>query len=85
MRTTRLREHSAAQCHVIEEGNKIHFISYVTRVITITRENGKRFVECTGTYSKTTIKQIGWFLREYAPDLSYYQMKDIVGKGAVEI
>lgn len=40
-------------------------------------------MECTGTYSATTRKQMAWFLKEYAPDLTYYDMKAIVGKGAV--
>lgn len=40
-------------------------------------------VECTGTYSQTTRKQIGWFLKEYMPHLNYFDMKSIVGKGMV--
>lgn len=82
MRVTRLNNHKSAQCHVIESENRIDFISYTTRVISIFWENGKRMVECTGTYSRTTARQITWFLREYAPDLNYYQMKEIAG-GAV--
>ena len=30
-------------------------------------------------------KQIGYFLKEYAPDLCYYDMKKIVGEGEVEM
>lgn len=33
------------------------------------------FVECTGTYSRTTAKQITWFLREYFPTLSLRNMR----------
>ena len=83
MRKTRLSNHASAQCHVIESENRIDFISYTTRVITIFWENGKRWIECTGTYSATTRKQIGWFLKEYAPDLCYYDMKAIAGGAAV--
>lgn len=80
----RLRDHASASCKVvINEGESINLISYTTRVITIYHEGGKRFVECTGTYSATTRKHISWFLREYAPDLSYYDMKRIAGGAAV--
>lgn len=50
----------------------IHLISYTTRVISIDREG---WMECTGTYSATTRKHIGAFLREYAPQLNYYDAK----------
>jgi len=81
--TKRLENHKSAQCHVIIDGSDVHFISYVTRVISIVMnpETGERMIECTGTYSATTRKQIGWFLKEYAPDLCYYDMKSIAGMG----
>ena len=81
----RLAGHEYAQAAVYENGNQLDLISYVTRVITVKRENGKRMVECTGTYSRTTIKHIGWFCNEYLPDLCYYDMKRIAGKGFVAI
>lgn len=81
-----LVNHPYAECYVKEyENGDIDFISYVTRVISIVVKNGKRMIECTGTYSPTTRKQIGWFLREYAPDLNYHQIKAISGEGFVEI
>ena len=83
MRKTRLNDHRSAQCHVLVSENRIDFISYTTRVISIVFEKGKRFIECTGTYSVTTRKQIGWFLKEYASDLCYYDMKAIAGAGLV--
>lgn len=73
-----LKDHSSAQCGVIIHTDSIDFMSYSTRVITI-RNDG--MVECTGTYSPTTRKQIGWFLKEYAPNLSYYDMKEIANTG----
>ena len=79
-----LREHASAQCKVIvdEAANTIDFISYVTRVITVRfNAEGKREIECTGTYSPTTRRQIGWFCREYLPGLSYQHMKAIAGQG----
>lgn len=68
-----------AQCGVVlSDDGSIHFISYTTRVITIDKEG---WIECTGTYSQTTRKQIGKFLKEYAPAFDYYAMKQIAGTG----
>lgn len=85
LRTTKLSNHAGCQCHVIATDNRIDFISYTTRVISIVIENGKRLIECTGTYSRTTARQITYFLREYAPDLSLEDMKRIVNKGFVSM
>lgn len=49
-----------------------HLISYTTRVISIDAEG---WLECTGTYSATTRKHIGAFLKEYAPNLCYQDVK----------
>ena len=78
-----LENHPYSNCHVEIENDRIVFVSYTTAVIFITHRDGQRFVECTGTYSATTRKQIGYFLREYAPDLCYYDMKRIAGEGEV--
>lgn len=68
-----------AQCGVVlSDDGSIHFISYTTRVITIDKEG---WIECTGTYSPTTRKQIGKFLKEYAPAFNYYTMKQIAETG----
>jgi hypothetical protein len=84
MKKYNLKDHASAQCHIrIDDSGEINFISYYTRVITMAYKDGQRMIECTGTYSRTTAKQIGWFLKEYAPDLNYYDMKEIVGKGMV--
>ena len=85
MKTTKLRNHQYCQCNIIidNDNNRIDFISYTTRVISIIAEKGKRMIECTGTYSPTTARQITYFLREYAPDLCLADMKKIVGKGFV--
>lgn len=74
-----LREMPHAQCGVkFTADGSIHFYSYVTRVITIDKEG---WIECTGTYSPTTRKQIGKFLKEYAPAFDYYAMKQIAETG----
>lgn len=80
----KLNNHPYAQCGVVNhEDGAISFISYATTVIRMTFINGIRHMECTGTYSATTRKQIGYFLKEYAPDLCYHDMKRIIGMGAV--
>lgn len=80
----RLENHKSAQCYVVVNANRIDFISYTTRVITVLyRGTDLEQVECTGTYSNTTRKQIGWFLKEYMPHLTYQDMKAIVGMGMV--
>ena len=52
-----------AQAHVEidDEGNKYLF-SYRTLVIELTADG---WLTCTGTYSRTTIRHIGAFMREY--------------------
>lgn len=52
-----------AQAHVEidDEGNKYLF-SYRTLVIELTADS---WLTCTGTYSRTTIRHIGAFMREY--------------------
>lgn len=68
-----------AQCGVVlSDDGSVHFISYTTRVITIDADG---WATCTGTYSQTTRKQIGNFLKEYAPRLNYYSMKAIAETG----
>ena len=74
----KLTKHPYAQCAVdIHTPTNFDFISYRTQVISVC--NGK--INCTGTYSQTTRKQIVWFLREYLPKLCYRQMRDIAGTG----
>ena len=83
MKLTTLKNHQYCNCHIIIDENKIDFISYTTRVLTIIFEHGVRKIECTGTYSPTTARQITYFLREYASDLNLQDMKKIIGKGFV--
>ena len=85
MTTRKLNNHKYAQCCIEIENERICFVSYRTPVIFIEYRNGERFIECTGTYSQTTRKQIGWFLREYLPEFSYCDMKRIAGAGAVQM
>lgn len=77
-------DHKAASAWIYEDEKEVSLISYTTRVITM-KKGKDREVECTGTYSATTRKHIGWFVSEFMPDLSYYSIKEIVGKGFVAI
>ena len=77
----KLKNHAYAQCEVVTESQWIRFISYDTIVMHYNRQNGDLF--CTGTYSQTTRKQIGWFMKEYFgyASLSYHTAKRLVEKG----
>lgn len=81
----KLSNHSNAQAYVAysPSENALCLVSYNTKVAYIFNDPDGRKIACTGTYSATTRKHITYFLREYAPDLSYYDMKNIVGKGLV--
>jgi hypothetical protein len=71
--TTKLKNHPYCQCEVrAYDDGAIVFISYATPVILIDPEG---WLSCTGTYSQTTRKQIGYFLREYVPSAYYYTVK----------
>ena len=52
-----------AQAHVeIDDDNNIYLFSYYTLVCTLDTYG---WLSCTGTYSQTTRKHIGAFMREY--------------------
>ena len=73
MDTWKLANHKYAQCALYREYPLIHgamhiewgFLSYNTRVIII---RGSRVI-FTGYYSRTTSKQMGWWLDEYGDNL----------------
>jgi len=82
----KLSAHPYCKCYVelTPDRKIIRLISYTTLVIQVEiDENGLREFECMGTFSQTTRKQIIYFLREYFPDVNYYNMKNIVGCGKV--
>lgn len=56
---------------VIDENGAISLVSYTTTVIVIDPQG---WLTCSGTYSRTTIKHIGAFMREYT-NLSYHDAK----------
>ena len=62
----------SGSCGIVKNSNGINLVSYTTVVCTI---DNMGFLTCTCTYSNTTRKHIGAFLKEYAPRLSYYDVK----------
>ena len=65
--------HQHASTHVrIYADNTVELWSYTTRIITITPDG---WLSCTGLYSMTTIKHIGWFMRERG--MNYYLAKQM--------
>lgn len=68
----RLDRMPSAQAGIIFDDRGTHLISYTTLVCTIDKEG---FLSCTGTYSATTRKHIGAFLKECAPNMCYYDAK----------
>lgn len=71
----KLKNHPYAQCsvRVLLDGSVV-FTSYNTDVIYIDKDG---WLYVSGLYSATTRKQIGYFLEEYAPELSYSDIKNL--------
>ena len=71
----KLKNHPYAQCSVREliDGSVV-FTSYNTDVIYIDKDG---WLYVSGLYSATTRKQIGYFLIEYVPALSYQDIKSL--------
>ena len=57
----KFNDHKSAQCCIIDNGTANRtLISYTTRVVEII----DGWLTVNGLYSRTTIKHIGWFMRE---------------------
>lgn len=71
----KLKNHPYAQCsvRVLLDGSVV-FTSYNTDVIYIDKDG---WLYVSGLYSATTRKQIGYFLKEYVPALSYQDIKSL--------
>ena len=74
-----LRGHEHANAKVVfTDDGVLKLYSYDTEIISVdTDSTGNRQVTCTGLYSMTTRKHISWFLREYFPDITYNQVRDM--------
>ena len=59
--------HKYASAYTILDRDGVTLISYTTAVCHIDSEG---FLTCSGLYSRTTIKHIGWFMREYVPHIA---------------
>jgi hypothetical protein len=75
----RLKGHNQAQAQVIRQGNEIILRSYSTNVLFYNVI--EKTVYCTGRYSMTTIKHIGWFMTQFT-DFGYHEIKDCFMKDA---
>lgn len=94
-RSYKMDSHKYANCRisVYREGGRLTGVSlwsYSTDVcgFYLDEDDGAWHVYCTGTYSQTTRKQIGWFSHElcyaYAPcKINYYDFKAIY-EGAID-
>lgn len=71
----KLKNHPYAQCsvRVLLDGSVV-FTSYNTDVIYIDKSG---WLYVSGLYSATTRKQIGYFLKEYVPFLSFQDIKSL--------
>ena len=71
----KLKNHPYAQCsvRVLLDGSVV-FTSYNTDVIYIDKDG---WLYVRGLYSATTRKQIGYFLKEYVPDMSFQEAKSL--------
>ena len=74
MKNVKFQDHKQAQAHklVDDKGRARKLVSYNTTVIDID-ENGWMVVH--GLYSATTIRHIGWFMRELG--YSYFTAKKL--------
>lgn len=69
-----------AQAHVEidDENGGIVLFSYNTLVASISHDG---WCQCFGLYSQTTRKHISAFVKEYAPNLNYYDFKQMYTGG----
>ena len=70
---TLLQGHTTKNARYFVDGDGRGLISYHTKVLII--KDGVLF--CTGLYSVTTRRHIGWFLSEYLPTFNYYDIKKL--------
>jgi hypothetical protein len=73
MRIEKIRGHEQAQCYIIHEGLEIKLVSY--RTVVLIYNVIDKTIECTGLYSMTTRKHIGWFMNQYIQGYNYHDVK----------
>lgn len=73
-----LDSHKSAFCHVqiSDSLDSVSLISYETNVLTININLSSVSVVGVSNYSRTTIKQMGWFMTEFLGENLYYKYKE---------
>ena len=72
----RLKGHEHAQAHIIRSNNKIELWSYRTMILEY--NTIEKTIHCTGLYSSTTRRHIGWFMDQFFNNkYNYYDIKYI--------
>ena len=81
--------HPAAAATIAEDRDSgaVRLYSYNTLVSEIRPdpENGNLQIIVNGLYSRTTIKHLGWFMREFGCGHNYYFAKAAIGKGYIDL
>lgn len=81
--------HPAAAAMIAEDRDTgaVRLYSYNTMVAEIRPdpEMGWLQIMVTGLYSRTTIKHLGWFMREFGCGRDYYFAKAAIGRGYVDL
>lgn len=77
IRDCKLESHKSAFCHVVVHEDGVNLVSYETSVcqMYIDKASGRAFLYCSGNYSASTIKHIGWFTTEFTGHNLYYVIK----------
>lgn len=70
-----------AQAGVVFDDEGVTLVSYESPIIRLHCDT-IQFYETAPDYSRTTISHVGAFLKEYAPSISYYQVKKAFYKDA---
>lgn len=86
----KLHDHPYANCKVIEtevNGNETNEVirrwvlrSYTTDVVLVRETSTTWELTCYGTYSQTTRRQIGWFLKDIGSPFTYFDAKKSFSK-----
>lgn len=73
-----LDSHKSAFCHVqiSDSLDSVSLISYETNALTININSCSVSVVGVSNYSRSTIKHMGWFMREFLGENLYYKYKE---------
>ena len=73
----KLDSHKSAFCHVIVHEDGVNLVSYETSVceICVSKDRKSGYILCSGNYSRSTIKHIGWFTQEFCGKNMYHEIR----------